>query len=272
MIPASVGHQCPECVREASRGQRAPVTAFGGDARLGSQGYVTKALIGINVAMALVGVVMDGLGTLFGGGLGGVLGGGGKLTEWGGMVGSKAIMVDGVQRAYDVIAEGEAYRFVTSMFLHLGIVHLGMNMWALWIVGRVIEQALGPGRFLGLYLVAGLGGSLAVYLFNGPYATVGASGAIFGLFGALFILLRRVGRDATSMLTLIMMNVVITFLLPGISIAGHLGGLATGTVAALALAYAPQKNRALIQYGALALMFVLIVVVALLRTLMIANT
>jgi membrane associated rhomboid family serine protease len=145
-------------------------------------------------------------------------------------------------------------------------------MWALWIVGRVIEQALGPGRFLGLYLVSGLGGSLAVYLFTGPYLTVGASGAIFGLFGALFILLRRVGRDTSSMLSLIVINVVFTFLIPGISIAGHLGGLATGTIAALGLAYAPQKNRALIQYGTLAVLFVIIVVIALLRMLMVGNT
>jgi membrane associated rhomboid family serine protease len=275
MIPASVGHQCPECVRSASKQQRSPVTAFGGDARIGSQGYVTKALIAINVAMMLVSVVVSGAGTLFGGGMGGLLGGGSDLNSWGGMVGSQSLMRDGVINQYDVILGdpgGEAYRFLTSMFLHAGIIHLALNMWALWIVGRVIEQALGPGRFLGLYLVSGLGGSLAVYLFTGPYLTVGASGAIFGLFGALFILLRRVGRDTSSMLSLIVINVVFTFLIPGISIAGHLGGLATGTIAALGLAYAPQKNRALIQYGTLAVLFVIIVVVAVLRSLMVAGT
>lgn len=274
MIPASVGHQCPECVRTANRSQRTAVTAFGGDARIGSQGYVTKALIAINVAMMLVSVVVSGPGTLFGGGMGGLLGGGSSLNSWGGMVGSQSVLREGVINQYDVILGdpgGEAYRFLTSMFLHAGIIHLALNMWALWIVGRVIEQALGPGRFLGLYLVSGLGGSLAVYLFTGPYLTVGASGAIFGLFGALFILLRRVGRDTSSMLSLIVINVVFTFLIPGISIAGHLGGLATGTIAALGLAYAPQKNRALIQYGTLAALFVIIVVVAVLRSLMVAS-
>src|SRR5262245_37251424 len=86
MIPASVGHQCPECVREANRAQRTAVTAFGGDARIGSQGYVTKALIAINVAMLLVSVAVNGVGTLFGGGMGGLLGGGSELNSWGGMV------------------------------------------------------------------------------------------------------------------------------------------------------------------------------------------
>lgn len=271
MIPASVGHQCPECVREGGRSQRTAVTAFGGNARIGSQGYVTKILVAINVAMALVSLVASGSGTLFGGGLGGILGGGSSVNSWGGMIGSRPGMCqysDGIQRvcSIDVIGDGEAYRFLTSMFLHAGIVHLGLNMWALWVVGRVIEQALGPARFLGLYLVSGLGGSLAVYLFTGPGYTVGASGAIFGLFGALFILLRRVGRDATSMLSLIVINVVFTFLVPGISIAGHLGGLATGTVAALGLAYAPQKNRTLFQYGTLAVLFVVIVVIAFLAS------
>lgn len=272
MIPASVGHQCPDCVRAATRSQRPSVTAFGGDARIGAQGYVTKTLIAINAAMLLVSLAVSGAGTLFGGGMGGLLGGGSDLNSWGGMVGSRSIMRDGVLQSYDVFGQGEVYRFITSMFLHAGVIHLALNMWALWVVGRVIEQALGPGRFLGLYLVSGLGGSLAVYLFTGPYLTVGASGAIFGLFGALFILLRRVGRDASSMLSLIVINVIFTFLVPGISIAGHLGGLATGTVAALGLAYAPKKNRTLIQYGCLAAIFVVIVVVAVLRAGMVAST
>jgi membrane associated rhomboid family serine protease len=266
MIPASVGHQCPECVREGSKTQRTAVTAFGGDARIGAQGYVTKTLIAINVAMLLAGFAISGAGTLFGGGWGGLLGGGGELSDWGGMVGSRSVMQQGVLRSYDVLEQGEWYRFVTSMFLHAGPLHLLLNMWALWVVGRVIEQALGPGRFLGLYLISGLGGSLAVYLFTGPYITVGASGAIFGLFGALFILLRRVGRDASSMLSLIVINVIFTFLVPGISIAGHLGGLATGTLVALGLAYAPQKNRTAIQYGTLGALFVVIVAIALIAS------
>ncbi|NUO55479.1 MAG: rhomboid family intramembrane serine protease [Hamadaea sp.] len=266
MIPASVGHQCPECVREGSRNQRTPVTAFGGDARLGAQGYVTKALVGVNAAMLLIGVLISGVGSLFGGGWGGLLGGSGALTRWGAMYGSQKVMEDGILYQFDVISAGESYRFLTSMFLHAGLLHLAMNMWALWVVGRVVEQALGPWRYLALYLVAGLGGGLAIYLFNGPYPTVGASGAIFGLFAALFILLRRVGRDASQLLVLIVINVVFTLTIPGISIAGHLGGLVTGAVAAAAVAYAPQKNRALIQYGALGVMFVGIVVVALIRS------
>jgi membrane associated rhomboid family serine protease len=270
MIPASVGHQCPECVREGNRNQRTAVTAFGGDAHVGSQGYVTKALIAVNVAMMLVGLAISGAGSLFGGGWGGLLGGSTSLNQWGGMVGSRPGVCrdeagNAVTCTWDVIAQGEAYRFLTSMFLHSGLLHLALNMWALWVIGRVIEQALGPVRFLALYLVAGLGGSLAVYLFTGPYPTIGASGAIFGLFAALFILLRRVGRDASGMLSLILINVVFTFVVPGISIAGHLGGLATGAIAAAGLAYAPQKNRAIVQYGALGALFMAIVAIALIR-------
>jgi membrane associated rhomboid family serine protease len=263
MIPASVGHQCPECVREASRGTRPAVTAFGGDARMGSQGYVTRVLIAVNVAMLLAGVAW--------GGSRGILSGSTPLSGWGGMVGSRPALIEGVTYQYDVIAQGEAYRFLTSMFLHSGIIHLALNMWALWVVGRVIEQALGPARYLGLYLVSGLGGSLAVYLFGGPGLTVGASGAIYGLFAALVILLRRVGRDASSMLVLIAVNIVFTLTIPNISIPGHLGGLATGALAALGLAYAPQKNRTLLQYGALGAIFLATVAIALTRSTMIGS-
>jgi len=272
MIPASVGHHCPECVREASRNQRPAVTAFGGDARVGAQGYVTKALIAINTAMLVLGFFISGAGSLFGGGWGGLLGGSGTMDTWGGMIGSRPTLCRDSDTGstftctWDIIAHGESYRFLTSMFLHAGPLHLAMNMWALWIVGRVIEQALGPLRFLGLYLVAGLGGSLAVYLFTGGGPTVGASGAIFGLFAALFILLRRVGRDASSMLSLIVINVVFTFVIPGISIAGHLGGLATGALAAVGIAYAPQKNRAVLQYATLGVILAVIVGIALIRS------
>lgn len=277
MTPASVGHHCPECVREGSRGMRTPVTAFGGDARLGSQGYVTKALLGINVVMMLVQIVFSGAGSLFGGGWGGLLGGGTSVNDWGGMVGTQAgrcVDQNGatVGCVINIISDGEAYRFLTSMFLHAGLLHLALNMWALWVVGRVIEQALGPARFLALYLVAGLGGGLAIYLFTGPYLTVGASGAIFGMFAALFILLRRVGRDASSLLSIIVINVVFTFVVPGISIAGHLGGLVTGAVAALGIAYAPQKNRTVVQYTILGAMFVAIAVIALIRNAMVGPT
>jgi membrane associated rhomboid family serine protease len=267
MIPASVGHHCPECVREASRNQRAAVTAFGGDARIGAQGYVTKALIAINTLMLLIGTLVSGVGSLFGGGWGGLLGGSDSLDSWGGMWGTQPYRgVDGGMHQVNIIASGESYRFLTSMFLHAGILHLALNMWALWVIGRVIEQALGPTRFLALYLVSGLGGSLAVYLFAAGGPTVGASGAIFGLFAALFILLRKVGRDASQLLVLIMINVVFTFTISGISIPGHLGGLATGAIAAMALAYAPQKNRTMIQYGALGAILVVIVVIALIRS------
>jgi membrane associated rhomboid family serine protease len=115
-------------------------------------------------------------------------------------------------------------------------------MWALWVLGRTLEAVLGPIRFLVLYLVAGLGGSVAVYLFSPFPGGAGASGAIFGLFSALFIILKRLRRDTSSIIPLLVINLAISFI-PGISLAAHLGGLVTGAMVAFALAYSPARNR-----------------------------
>jgi membrane associated rhomboid family serine protease len=164
------------------------------------------------------------------------------------------------------IAAGEYYRMFTSMFLHYGIVHLLMNMWALWILGRTLEAVLGPARFLALYLLAGLGGSVAVYYFAPNTLTAGASGAIFGLFAALFVVLRKMGRDTSSVVPVIVLNVVFTFAVPGISIAGHLGGLVVGAIVGAILAHAPRERRSLVQAGGAAAVAALLIVMTLVRT------
>ncbi|MBB5871138.1 membrane associated rhomboid family serine protease [Allocatelliglobosispora scoriae] len=276
MIPASVGHQCPECVRQGQAGQRKAVTAFGGDARVGSQGYVTKALIGINVAIFLIGALLS-LKTIAGGGWGGLLGQAGDLSEWGALrPGSSVPFIYTDQNGPHLIsslsgvATGEWYRIFTSMFLHYGLLHVAMNMWALWAIGRVIEQALGPVRFLALYLLAGMGGSVAAYFVTSPWtSTAGASGAIFGLFAALFILLKRVGRDTSSLLPVIIINVVVTFVVPGISIAGHIGGLITGAIVGFGLAYAPKEGRNVRQALVIGGTFVVLSLLVVARTVMI---
>lgn len=137
----------------------------------------------------------------------------------------------------------EPWRIVTSGFLHFGLIHLAFNMLALWIVGRDLETVLGRGRFLALYMVSMLGGAAAVMLFSAPNVRVaGASGAVFGLFGAIVVVLRRLRRSPGPILGIIAINVAISFL-PQISLQAHVGGLVVGAAVAAALVYAPPQRR-----------------------------
>jgi membrane associated rhomboid family serine protease len=217
------------------------------------QGYVTTGLIAINVLMMLITAVSAGGGGLAGGGLGGILGGATPVHLWGALIPQPTTFTDdqgAVIASVGGVANGEYYRLVTSMFLHYGLVHLLLNMWALWVLGRNLESALGPVRFLALYLLSGLGGSVAVYYFGNQHApTAGASGAIFGLFAAFFVVLRRLGRDTSSIVPILIINLVFTFAIPGIAIAGHLGGLVSGGIVGTGLAYAPRQTRNAVQIG-----------------------
>jgi membrane associated rhomboid family serine protease len=239
MVVASVGHQCPECVTEGRRSQRPALTHFGGS-RAGMEGYVTKALIFLNVAVFLFSLTMGGFSILGGGAT--------PLHIWGGVIGSGYYLND-LQQPVLIpgIDGGEFYRLFTAMFLHYGIIHLLLNMYALWMLGRALEAALGPIRFGALYLLSGLGGNVACYIFSPNSLSAGASTAIYGLFAAYFLVLRRLGRDATSVIPIIVINIILTFSVPGISIAGHMGGLITGAICGLGLAYAPRENRTLVQ-------------------------
>jgi membrane associated rhomboid family serine protease len=267
MHEASVGFQCPECVAEGRRTQRQARTAFGGSTA-GQAGYVTKVLIALNVLVMAISTTVGGVSALVGTGIGGLLGTGNQFTAWG------AVLAYDRYPGLEVgIATGEYYRLFTAMFIHYGLLHLALNMYALWMLGRSLEQALGPIRFAALYLLAGVGGNVTAYLFSDPGTlfnpgpqTAGASTAIFGLFAGLFILLRRVGRDTSSVLPVILINIVFTLTVPGISIPGHLGGLLFGAAGAAVLAYAPQKNRAAIQGAGLAVVFVVLIVITLART------
>jgi membrane associated rhomboid family serine protease len=237
---ASVGYQCVDCVAEGRRGVRRGVTVAG--ARPGTRPLVTPVLIGLNVAVFAWTVLTSGsvaanyTAPLF--------------REW------ALVPV--------LVAGGEWWRVLTSGFLHFGPIHLLFNMLALWVIGRDVETALGRGRFLAVYLVSLLGGSAAVLLLSPPMANVaGASGAVFGLMGALAVLLRRLRVPLGQVGTLIAINLVITFLIPGISVAGHLGGLVVGAAATAALVYAPGR-RASVQAVLLSgIALVLLAVVAL---------
>jgi membrane associated rhomboid family serine protease len=250
MVPASVGHQCPECVGEGQRTQRQARTHFGGSLA-GAQGYVTKALVGANILVFLLTVAV--------GGLSAVQGQETVLHYLGAVVGPSFPV--GASN-YPGIDDGAYYRLFTAMFLHYGIIHLLLNMWALWVLGRSLEAALGPVRYLALYLLCGIGGNVACYLFS-PYAfSAGASTAIYGLFAAYFLILRKLGRNAAAILPIIVINLVLTFTIPGISIAGHLGGLVTGAVCGLGLAYAPPRYRTQVQAAVLGGTFLILAFVS----------
>lgn len=218
MVQASVGFQCPQCAGARTTKVVSGRAAFGGASDL----VATKVLIGIN---AVVYVVMVATG-------GSLSQASGPLFTWGATYGP-------------LVANGEWYRLLSGGFLHASPLHLGMNMFLLWLLGQALEPALGRSQFVAVYLVSLLGGSLGVMLLDPAAPTLGASGAVFGLMGALTVLQMRSGRNPwrSGIGTLIVLNLVITFMVPGISIGGHLGGLVAGAVAAWGLSSAAQRDQ-----------------------------
>lgn len=227
MHQASVGFHCPECVRQ-SRQRVYTARSLPGSGRP----MVTMALIAVNVAVFLVDAAS---GSTVGGG-GGIDG----LTLDGGLI---AFAVDPVSRAAIGVDAGQWYRVITSGFLHDGLIHIGFNMLILWLLGQQLEPALGRLRFGLIYFVGLLGGSFGVMLLSPNDFTVGASGAVFGLFGAAVVVQRSRGINPfeTGLGGLIAINLVITFALPGISIGGHLGGLVFGAAAGSLLVLLPPR-------------------------------
>ncbi|MBK5306538.1 MAG: rhomboid family intramembrane serine protease [Frankiaceae bacterium] len=245
MRSASVGFQCPECVADGAKSIRQPRTAFGG--RVSTDvGRVTTTLIAINVAVFLVSIAVPDLNLRFGN------------------------LAVGLSPTFELIgvAQGQYYRLLTSAFLHAGILHILFNMFALAQIGPVLENALGRARYLALYLLSALGGSVAAYLLAPPgQPSVGASGAIFGLFGAYYVVVRRLGGDTGQIVVLLAINLVITFTVPNIDWRAHLGGLATGAALAAAFAYTPRGPRqAALHAVACAAVAVAFVVAVVMRT------
>lgn len=239
MNTASVGFQCPECVREGNRSVRQPRTVFGG--RVGAGTPVTMVLIGLNVALFLAQLASS------------------KVTanyEFSGVA---------------LFVQHEYYRMISSAFLHdpSFVFHIGMNMYALLLFGTQVERLLGAARFLVLYLVSAFGASVATYLFLSPFTpSLGASGAVFGLFGAYFVFARRMRADTSQLVVLLVINLALGLTFHGyINNYAHIGGLVTGGVIAFVYTRVPRgRSQALLQYGAVAVLTVLLVVATLLRT------
>ncbi|MEV7292628.1 rhomboid family intramembrane serine protease [Streptomyces microflavus] len=253
MVSASVGFQCPDCVRQGSGtghhpSASTPRTLAGGtlaaDPRL-----VTKILLGINLAVFILVAVapeslLDDLVLL------------GRAWDPTPPPGS----VEGV-------AEGQWYRLVTSMFLHQEVWHIGFNMLGLWWLGGPLEAALGRVRYLSLYLLSGLAGNALMYLIAAPnQPSLGASGAVFGLFGATAVLMRRMNYDMRPVLVLLAINLVFTFTMGGIAWQAHVGGLVAGALIAVGMVHAPRGRRTAVQAGTCALVLLACVAVIVART------
>ena len=213
MTAAPVGIRCPD--HSGKPRGTARVTSTVRRASFESHGaIVTRTLVGVNVAVYLLGVAQGN----------GPNDPGGRLFADGWLYGPQ-------------VAGGDWWRLITSAFLHANLIHILFNMLALWWLGGAVETVLGRGRFLALYVVSGLAGSAGALLVTPNDVTVGASGAIFGILGALLILeWQQTGSLAGNALTLIAVNLVFTFTMANISIGGHIGGLVGGILGTLALA------------------------------------
>lgn len=214
MTQAAVGMRCPECAggrRGSSSTARAPRVRAGS-----ATAVATTVIVVLNVLIYLAEMV-QGVGVT-----GGVSGS--RLVDDGAVFGP-------------AIADGEWYRLVTGGFLHASVIHVGFNMYLCWILGGALERYAGTGRFLAIYACGLLWGSAGALVFAPDSQTVGASGAVFGLMAALFLLERQRGIDLIGggVGMLLLLNLVITFLIPGISIGGHIGGIVGGAAAAFVL-------------------------------------
>lgn len=238
MNDASVGFQCPTCLAEGAKSVRAPRTIAGGavSARVG---IVSMVLIGINVA----GYVL----TLATGGTDG------------------SFFENGAMWGYGV-AEGDYWRLLTSAFLHGGTLHLLFNMYALYLFGPYVEKALGTWRFIAAYLTTAMVGSVFVYCLTDPRVlTIGASGAVFGLFAMALVLLLRSKQDVRTLLVLLAINAFISTQ-GNISWQGHLGGFIGGLILGLAFAYAPRDRKQLVQVSVLVLVWAAMVATIVVRS------
>lgn len=241
MRDAAVGFQCPDCVAEGQKSTRSGRTAYGG-LRPTNAGITSMVLIGINAAVWFAIVVTGG--------------GGSRLLEW------LELRPNGLcqtpQGAFDVprdvcsgagtwlpgVADGAYWQLLTSAFTHVQVLHIAFNMLALYVLGPQLEQVVGRARFLALYLLSALTGSALVYWASPQFqATIGASGAIFGLLGALLVFSVKLRANPQSILVWIGINFLFTITVSNVSWQGHLGGFVGGVLISGVLAYAPRGPR-----------------------------
>ncbi len=242
--PAAVGIHCVDCVRAAARTAPQRRTVFGAPVREGGP-VVTYTIGGLTILSYLLQLFLGDRWT-------------DTLIFW------------------PAGAEAEPYRFVTSALLHatggsFGLTHILFNMYALWMLGPSLEQAFGRLRFLALYVLSVVGGHVLVLLVASPFelswrtGVLGASGGIFGLFGAIVVAQRRIGGDLRGIAVVLGLNLAITFLVPGISWQGHIGGLVTGLALGAVYAYAPRERRTVLHAAGTAAVVIALAVLVMVK-------
>jgi membrane associated rhomboid family serine protease len=237
MINASVGFQCPECVHGAAAS--APKITSPVGAPLAEKPTVTYVLIGINVFAFLLMLVSGTEET---------------ATQWGMFPPSIAL-------------DNEWWRLVTSAFLHGGWLHIAFNMYVLYSLGPTLERLLGHSRYLMLYLLAALGGAVCSYAFSDVLTvSVGASGAIFGLMGALVVAGRKLRYDITQVLILLAVNFAIGFMAPSVDWRAHVGGMVVGAAVAAIFVLPPARLRVPAQVIGITAVLVVLVIITMVRT------
>ena len=180
----------------------------------------------------------------------------GLLTSAGGSPVADALLY------YPPITAIEPWRMLTALFVHGSIVHILFNMYSLFVLGPEMERLVGRWRFVVMFLLSGLGGSVAVLLTSPQSAVVGASGAIFGLFGAYFVIARHLGGNSRQLVIVIVINLVIGFVVPGIAWQAHVGGLLIGALVGLILVRTRDRKKRGTQLSFLAGVFVLLIAVS----------
>ncbi|HEX4015518.1 MAG TPA: rhomboid family intramembrane serine protease [Frankiaceae bacterium] len=242
MRPAAVGFQCPDDVADGQRQQRPLRTAFGGRQTSGRP-YVTWTLLLVNI----LGFIAQGF----------------PLSS---NTAINKFTFDYLDSNFAIASQHQYYRLLTGAFLHVAIWHIAVNMLVLLMLGPALEAMLGRVRYLALYLLSAAGGGVLVYLVkDANYATLGASGAIYGLFSAYWVMARRVRADTSAITGTIVLNLIISVTFPGISLWGHLGGLITGVLVGTVFAFSGARRWHLQLAGLVAVAAVL-VVATLIRT------
>jgi membrane associated rhomboid family serine protease len=219
-VQANVGSHCVDC----AKAERPPIATRARYWNARQPTLVTYILIAVNVAV-FIGLGIQDADTLTGRG---------RVSQGQFDLGLNEFFIE----------QGEWYRLVTSGFVHFGFIHVGFNMFLLYQLGQLLEPAVGRVRFTLLYFAGLLGGSAGVLLLPNNSITAGASGAVFGLMGAAFVGMRNRGINpfSTGIGTLLLLNLLITFSIPGISIGGHLGGVVAGAIAGWFVLAPPWKG------------------------------
>lgn len=267
MHDAAVGFQCPECLAEGRKATRSGRTTYGG-LRPTNAATTSMVLIGINVVVWIAVMISGGAGSRLFNLL--VLRPDGVCDLQNGFLNvqvGEAMCTAGGGVWLPGVADGAWWQLMTSAFTHVQPLHLAFNMFALYLFGPQLEIYFGRSRYLALYLISALTGSAAVYWFSPEYSpTLGASGAVYGLMGALLVISLKVRINIQGLLALIGINLLLTFTISNISWQGHLGGLVGGAAAAAVLVYAPRSRRTPVQVAGLVALTALTVLAIVART------